>query len=310
MCPTDVELDGRLDEISKRCLPILGFYKDILGENSDDMIWLIDKLDLVQYFWRYIPDKLLYPALDKWEKALEAEIDPLQIFLLGWESCTCLNIIETKMDSSLRGRFHRWGITSTPLPDLKQYEEVYTEYMNKKASGKKDPLKLPLGQKIGYQDEKELERIRAKFYRIKRAIDREKHKGKDIELPSENTQSADCSENKTFISNLRNRFFDYLVRHICIFDYTPQGIHICTMQKSTGARTLFEHFIHENADSEIWFEKGMKSLLKIREKEEKKKKGKNKKISQNVSRQAEVPPQKKELPKKRSKSSRISKKPQ
>ena len=90
------------------CQLLRKYYKQALSE--DAYVFFDDKTSYLQDLWKHCPEKLFVPAVEKWIKALTQDIDPLDIFLLGWHTGRFLLNLERQAEASIKGKCHRTGI--------------------------------------------------------------------------------------------------------------------------------------------------------------------------------------------------------
>ncbi len=240
-------LDDKVKEITSRCQPLLDYYKGVQKAADND---LDSKLYFARMLWRMIPEKLLFPAMDKWMKALD-NIDPLDIFLLGWHTGRVVQDLENELRASIVGRLHRTGVRTANSDVDPRFRKVYEEYLSRSNDKTLNQLlKKEFGTVSTDKPNAELGRLRSRFYRAKRVLDREEYQ--------ENLPEDDNA--------FKWEYLDYLLRHTLITRYDNDKLFIGRMIQSAG-RTLFAKFIHENADAEL----GKKSFMKSWERYQKKK---------------------------------------
>jgi hypothetical protein len=263
--------DKYLNEINRRCETFMGIYKRVLQEKKgillEEQKAIFQDLDFKLYcakmMWRAIPDKLLYPAIDKWVKALEKEIDPLDIFLLGWYTGDVIRRLDTKLMASIRGRLHRTGNRTEKKEVDPRFRKVYDRY---KLSNNQMTLNQLLQCEFHIKDiskpNAELTRFRSKFYRAKWILDREGY-------------PEDISNDPMV---LEDQYLDYLIRHSFIQFYNPDdgSVAITSINEKGNSRTIFDVFTHEKANKELSmnaFAKMMKNSLKKQRPLDKKEQG-------------------------------------
>lgn len=243
-------LDDKVEEITSRCQPLLDYYEGVQEAADNDLNF---KLYCTRMLWRMIPEKLLFPALDKWMNALDNTIDPLDIFLLGWHTGEKIQDLKTELRASIKGRLHRTGIRTANSDVDPRFRKVYKEYQS---NSNNKTLNQLLQREFGIgsinKPNAELGPLRARFYRAKGVLDREKYQ--------ENLPEDDNA--------FESAYLDYLLRHILINEYDNCTPVIWRMFQSSW-RTLFAKFIHENADSELSKESFLKSWERYQKKKQK-----------------------------------------
>ena len=241
----------KLDEIEQRCQPLRDYYKKVLPEEVYK--FFDDKTFYLQMLWRMCPEELLYPAIDEWEKALQKDIDPLEIFLLGWHTGRFLHEQERQAEASIRGRMHRSGTRTDNYNVDPRFRKVYEEF---NSDDNKKTLNWLLQREFGIKDinkpNPELSRCRSKYYRVKKQIQRNQYQ-----------EDINDEYHKFF-----TEYLDYLVRHICVAKYIPSQDLILRNYIRFGNRTRFNSFIHENADAHLL----AKSLVEYYHRRDKKRK--------------------------------------
>ena len=236
-------MDEKLDEATLPLQLLRDHYKRILPE---EIYYFFERKSFyVQMLWRNCPEKLLYPALIEWDKALEKGIDPFAIFQLAWHTGSQLEELKARCKASIKGRLHRTGVKTDGGPRTRidpKLHEVYEEYVSQenKPPEKKKSLNQLLISKFGIKNlqsqKAELSRYRAKFYRVKKALDRGKFQE---DIPDD--------DNSFFTA-----YLEYILRHYWIRDFIPEEDRLDRIEAySPRRRTKFDHFIHENADANL-----------------------------------------------------------
>ena len=257
-----IELDEHLDEVSQTLQRLRDYYKRNMPEEMYK--YFDDKTFYVQMLWRHCPEKLLYPAVEQWKKALEKDINPLDIFLLGWHTGSTLKDLEVKVEASIQGRMHRTGTRTKKRNEAdadSKFRKVYDKY---NSPNNKETLNKLLQLEFGADIIKEINKpnpklncFRARYYRAKKSFERE------------HFQEDTPDDDKAFFT----AYLDYIIRHRAIWDYMRETDQIiCLTIKRGCGRTNFERFIHENAELVLW----TKSIAEWLERKKKGKQGSTK----------------------------------
>ncbi len=264
--------DGKLDDIAQRCQPLKEHYKKTLPKEVYK--YFEDKLYYLQMLWRKCPEKLMYPAIDEWEKAIQDKIDPLGVFLLGWHTGRYLKQLENQVETSIRGRMHRSGARtdsekSNVDPRLRKIYEEF-ESSKEKTANKKMTLNRLLQQEFKIKNinkpNAELGRYRSMYYRAAKILKREQY---HEDLPKD-------------YHEFFTAYLDFFVRFHCISDFEPTEDIIFRRRRKEASRTIYENFIHEKAVMDLM----MKSIIKkmqIRDKKYKHSTGKTSKAKESES---------------------------
>ena len=220
----------KLDEI----LRIIEHFLAILESKLPKEIYrdIERKFDFAKMLWRHCPEKLLYPALDKWVKALQNDIDPREIFMLGWHTGVMYQDLLSSAKASLKGRLHRKGIRTDDKSKIDpRLCKVYKEYNspeNRKTLNQLLQREFAIS-KIN-KPNAELNRLRARYYRASRTL---KLKQYQENIPGNREE-------------LLSTYLQYYLRHHFVYDYTPSG-ELCIACEKRGGRTHFDSFINEKA---------------------------------------------------------------
>ncbi len=239
----------KVEDINRRCQPLIDHYKRITPE--DTFSYLDFAFYCMRMMWRYIPEKLLYPAIEKWEKAINDGNDPLDIFLLGWETGKVIEDLDTRMMASIHGRLHRTGIRTAKREVNSKFRKIYEEYQS---AGNTKTLNKLLQDEFGIKSinkpNKELSRLRSQYYRAKSLLEQERY-------------HEDISDHDV---EFENQYLNFLIRQVAISDYKP-NIGYTLIDIKTVKKTLFDRFIHEAAHTASTIE-GFKKLMERIQKEE------------------------------------------
>ncbi len=239
-----IEQPGKLEEIYRIIHPIRAYYESKLPTET------FQPFDFHLYctimLWRYCPEKLLYPALGKWVKALQNDIDPLEIFQLGWYTGVKFEELSSRVKASLNGRLHRMGIRTDDKINIDpRLRKVYDEY---NSSDKKKTLNQLLQREFGIKNinkpNAELNRCRAKYYRASRKL---RFKQYSENIPDD-------------FDRLKSAYLEYYLRNSFFQDFSPSGEALVGFRRHGNGRTDYDAFIHETAYEQLSNEELLKYI--------------------------------------------------